>query len=182
MYMDSNIEPKLKEAEVWLQNEYAGIRTGQASPGLLDSVKVMSYGAIVPLNQVGNVSVEDARTLRVSVWDAGTLGAVEQALREADLGVSVVSDSSGMRVMFPDLTVERRVQLSKLAKAKLEDARITVRSVRDDAMKSIDKQLKDGEISEDDKFAEKESVQELVEKTNRELETLFQKKELELDN
>lgn len=178
--MDSNIESKLKEAEVWLQKEYAGIRTGQASPGLLDGIKVSNYGAMVPLNQVGNVSVEDAKTLRISVWDASNVSAVEQGIRDADIGVSLATDSSGLRVIFPDLTAERRTQLLKLAKAKLEDARITVRSVRDDAMKLIDKQEKDGDISEDEKFTQKDAVQAGVDKVNRALEALFLKKEAEL--
>lgn len=180
--MDSNIESKLKEVVVWLQKEYAGIRTGQASPGLLDSIKVLSYGALVPLNQVGNVSVEDAKTLRVNVWDASVVAAVEQGIREADIGVSLATDSSGMRVIFPDLTAERRTQLLKLAKSKLEDARITVRGVRDDVMKQIDKEEKDGDISEDEKFTQKDSVQTVVDKINNELEALFQKKEAELEN
>src|SRR5690606_2188232 len=102
--------------------------------------------------QVGSVGIEDARTLRISVWDKGAVSAIEKAIREADLGVSTVADSSGLRVIFPELTSERRTQLLKLAKSKLEDARISVRSVRDEAMKAIDKAQKDGDISEDDRF------------------------------
>jgi ribosome recycling factor len=178
--MDTEIKQKLQEAKDWLQKEFAGIRTGQASPALLDSVKVESYGAIVPLNQVGTVGVEDARTLRVSVWDASVGKAAEEAIRDAELGVSVVGDSSGLRVIFPELTSERRQQLLKLAKSKFEDARITVRAVRDDAMKAIERSEKAGEIGEDEKFTKKESVQSAVDTINQSLEALFAQKESEL--
>ena len=147
---------------------------------LLDAVKVESYGSYMPINQVGSINIEDARTLRISVWDKSAVSAIEKAIREADLGISTVSDSDGVRVIFPELTSERRVQLMKLAKAKLEDARISVRGVREEIMKSLDKQQKDGDISEDEKFAQKEKVQGQVDATNRTLEALFDKKEAEL--
>ena len=180
--METDFNTKLKEAETWLQKEYAGIRTGQASPMLLDGIKVESYGSLVPLNQVGNIGIEDARTLRVSLWDSSQVAAVEQALTEADLGVSVASDSSGVRVIFPELTAERRTQLLKLAKEKLEEARIRIRTARDDEMKVIDKSQKDGDRSEDEAFTEKESIQKQVEAANQALDTLFKQKETELQN
>lgn len=180
--MDSDIKQKMQEVKDWLKKEYSGIRTGQANPGLLDSVRVESYGAIMPLNQVGSVGVEDARTLRISPWDSSQSAAIEKAIRDADLGISVVTDSAGLRAIFPELTAERREQLMKLAKSKLEDSRITVRSVRDEVMKQIDKAEKSGDISEDEKFTQKESVQTLVTKTNNELDDLFYQKERELKN
>lgn len=178
--MNTEIKQKLHEAKEWLQKEYASIRTGQASPALLDSVKVESYGSFLPLNQVGNVGVEDARTLRIAPWDTSQVAAIEQAIRDTDLGVSIASDSAGVRVIFPELTVERREQLLKLAKSKLEDARIAVRSTRDEAMKQIEKSEKDGDIGEDEKFTQKEKTQILVDEVNRELESLFSQKEQEL--
>lgn len=174
------IGDKLKEVREWLEKEYVGIRTGQATPALLDSIKVESYGSFMNLNQVGSVGVEDARTLRISVWDKQAVASIERAIREADLGVSTASDSDGVRVIFPELTSERRVQLLKLAKAKLEDARIAVRNVRDESMKLIDKQQKDGDISEDERYAAKDSVQQQIETINRTLEGLFTQKETEL--
>lgn len=179
MNMD-RISEKLEEVVQWLQKEFASIRTGQASPALLDGVSVESYGSYMKMNQVGSVNVEDARTLRISVWDKQAVVAIEKAIREANLGVSTVADSDGVRVIFPELTSERRVQLMKLAKSKLEDARISVRAVRDEIMKAIDKQQKDGEISEDEKFTHKETIQSKVDATNRTLETLFIQKEAEL--
>lgn len=175
-----DFETKTKAVIEWLGNEYAGIRTGQASPALLDGVKVESYGALVPLNQVGSISSEDARTLRIALWDASQVKTVESAIREADFGVSVATDSSGLRVIFPELTAERREQLLKLAKTKLEDARISVRSVRDEAMKDLEKQEKAGELTEDDRYNEKEKIQKIVDETNKKLEHLYTQKEAEI--
>ncbi len=177
----NDFESRLKAIVEWLGNEYSGIRTGQATPALLDSVKVESYGALMPINQVASVGVEDARTLRVSPWDAGLVKAIETSVRDADLGVSVVTDSSGLRIIFPELTGDRRVQLLKLAKNKLEEARVSVRSARDEMMKSIDKLEKDGEISEDDKFTQKEDTQKKVETANRTLDALYERKESEIN-
>jgi ribosome recycling factor len=178
--MDQTYENRLKEIINWLQKEFATIRTGQATPVLLDSVKVESYGTYMPLQQIGSISVEDARTLRISVWDNSVVAAVERSIRDADLGVSVSADSAGVRVIFPDLTTERRMQLVKLAKSKLEEARVTVRGVRDDVMKEIDAAHKAGEIGEDDKFTKRDAVQKSVDLTNRTLEAHFEKKEEEI--
>lgn len=178
--MSQEIKKRLDEVVVWLQKEYVGIRTGQANPSLLDSVKVESYGVHLPLQQVGSVGVEDARTLRVSPWDAGQVSVIEKAIRDADLGVSVVGDSSGLRVIFPELTSDRRAQLLKLAKTKLEDARISVRAVRDEEMKDLEKDFKAGGMGEDEKFTKKEQIQKNVEDTNSKLESTFLAKEKEL--
>ena len=175
-----NFEKRGKEIVQWLQDEYAGIRTGQATPALLDSIKVESYGSMLPLNQVGSVGIEDARTLRISPWDAGSIASIETAIREANLGVSVSTDSSGLRVIFPELTSDRRDQLLKLAKSKLEDARVSVRTARDEIMKDLDTQQKEGEISEDEKYTKKDAVQEQVDAVNKELEELYKKKEAEI--
>lgn len=178
--MEFSITQKVQEATKWLENEFSGIRTGQASPALLDGVKVESYGAFMPIPQVGSVGIEDARTLRISAWDSSIIPAIEKAIRDADLGVSLATDSNGVRVIFPELTGERRTQLVKLAKAKLEDARVTVRGIRDEVMKQIESAQKSGEISEDDKYALKESIQKEIDNTNQTLETMFAKKEAEI--
>lgn len=175
-----DLKTRLQGVHTWLQDQYAGIRTGQATPALLDTVKVENYGSLMPINQVGSVGAEDARTLRISTWDASVIPAVERALQEADLGVSVASDSSGVRVIFPELTSERREQLLKLAKQKLEDARISVKSARDDSKKEIDRQQKEGEISEDEKFSQMEVVQKEIDSANKKLEDLFTQKETEI--
>lgn len=175
-----DIDTRIADINEWLIKEYSGIRTGQAAPALLDSVKVENYGSMMPLNQVGSVGVEDARTLRISTWDAGVIPAVEKAIRDSDLGVSVATDSAGLRVVFPELTSERRDQLLKLAKSKLEDARVSIRSVRDDTMKVLDVEQKEGEISEDEKFTKREVIQKKVDAANAGLEAQLVKKESEI--
>jgi ribosome recycling factor len=178
--MDNGYEKRLKEVIEFLQKEFVAIRTGQATPALLDSVKVESYGTYMPIQQIGSIGVEDARTLRISTWDATQIPAIERAIRDSDLGVSVSSDSAGLRVIFPDLTAERRQQIVKIAKTKLEDARVSVRAVRDDVMKEIETALKAGDISEDEKHTKRELVQKSVDLTNRTLEAIFEKKEEEI--
>lgn len=171
-----DFDKRAAEIVSWLQQEFTGIRTGQAAPALLDSVKVESYGSKMPINQVASVGIEDARTLRISPWDAGTIKAIEGAIRDADLGVSVSTDSAGLRVSFPELTSERRAQLMKLAGQKLEDARIRVRGARDEIMKELDKQ----DLSKDEHFAAKEKIQKSVEATNKKLEDAYKAKETEI--
>lgn len=178
--MDFEYEKKLKEVVEFLQKEFVTIRTGQATPALLDGIKVESYGTYMPIIQVGSVGVEDARTLRIATWDASMIPAIERAIRDSDLGVSVSSDSAGLRVSFPDLTADRRQQLVKIAKGKLEDARVAVRGVRDEAMKVIEAAHKANEISEDAKRDQKELVQKAVDVTNRTLEVVFDKKSEEI--
>lgn len=178
--MDIEFKHKLQETKEWLKQEYLSIRTGQVNPALLDSVKVQNYGSLVPLNQVGTIGTEDAKTLRISVWDTSLIPVIEQAINDADLGVSLATDSSGLRAVFPELTAERREQLLKLSKSKLEDARITVRSIRDEAMKEIEKEGKEGSLSEDEVFTKKENIQDEIAKINKDLEVLFIAKEQEL--
>lgn len=181
MYDFKAFDARAAEIVSWLEKEYSGIRTGRATPALLDSVKVDSYGAKVPLNQVGSVGIEDPRTLRVSVWDSGTIQAVERAIIEADLGVSVATDSSGLRVVFPELTSERRTQLLKLAKGKLEEARISLRGARDETLKEADQKEKDGSLSKDERFQVKEDLQKRIDTRNAELNTIYEQKEVEIN-
>ncbi len=181
--MAYNISPftrRTEEVAEWLIREFTSVRTGRATPALLDLVQVEAYGSRIPINQVGSVSVEDARTLRISVWDASAIRAVEKGIIEADLGISVVVDGSGLRAIFPELTSERRVQLLKLAKAKLEEARVSLRGARDDAMKEIDALEKGGELSQDEKFSAKESLQKRVDEMNSKLQSLYDAKEKEI--
>jgi len=169
-----------KDTLEWLTKEFSGIRTGRATPAILDGVTVESYGTRMSLREVGSVGIEDARTLRVSLWDSSQIKAVEKALIEADLGLSVVSDDKGIRVIFPELSADRRDQLTKLAKSKLEDARVAIRKARDEANKELDTAKKASEIGEDDAFRAKADLQKKVDDVNASLEALFAKKEEEL--
>ncbi len=161
----------------WLEKEFSAIRTGQATPALLDSVKVESYGAHMTLQQLATIGVEDARTLRISPWDASQVAAVERAIIDANLGLSVVNSDGSVRVIFPELTGERRQQLVKLAKQKHEDARVSLRAVRDEQMKVIDNAQKEGELSEDEKFSAREAVQKVIDEKNNALDNMFKRKE-----
>jgi ribosome recycling factor len=179
-YDFKKLNSKIKETEEWMKKEYTGIRTGMASPQLLDAVQVESYGQRMPLNQVGSVSIADAKSLLVTPWDASQVKAVEKAITVANLGVSLKTDEKGVRVFFPDLTSERRELLTKIAKEKHEQAKITLRSVRDEVVKDIDTKEKEGGMGEDDKFRFKTEMQKLVDAGNKALEEIFVKKKKEI--
>lgn len=132
-----------------LRREFAGLRTGRASPGLLEPVRVHAYGTEVPLNQVGNVAVPEARMLTVQVWDRALVGAVEKAIREAGLGLNPAADGQTVRVPIPQLTAERRAELVKAAHKYAEGARVAVRGVRRDGMEQIKNLEKKHDIGED---------------------------------
>ena len=180
-YDFTKLKNKIKETEDWLKKEYTGIRTGMASPQLLDSVVEESYGQRMPLNQIGSVSIADPKSLLVTPWDASQVKAVEKAISVANLGVSLKTDEKGVRVFFPDLTSERREMLIKLAKEKLEDGKITLRTVRDEVVKDIEVKEKAGGMGEDDKFRFKAEMQKLVDAGNKNLEETFAKKNKEIN-
>lgn len=180
MYDFSTLKNSMADTTEHFKSELSGIRTGQAAPALLDGVKVEAYEAAVPLNQVGSVTIEDARTLRVSAWDVSQVKTIEDAIRAADLGVSLSTDEKGVRVSFPELTSDRREQLMKLTRSKLEEARTTVRQGRDQTWQAIQKLEKNKEMSEDEKFTAKEAMEEIIKETNTSLEELAVKKESEL--
>lgn len=179
-YNFSVLDGKVAGAREWLAREYAGVRTGRASPAILDGVSVSAYGSMMPLKQVANVGIEDARTLRVTAWDAALVKDIERAVSAANLGVGTTADSSGLRVTFPELTSERREQLIKVAKHKLEEARTAIRVARDETWKEIQEQEREGTLTEDDKFSLKEELQKKIDAGNAELEKAFEKKQAEM--
>ncbi len=179
-YDFTTLDIKLNDAKEWLGREYKGLRTGRATPVILDGVQVSAYGSMQPLKHVATISVEDARTLRVQPFDMSVLKDIERAITQADLGLGTVPDQTGIRVSFPDLTGERRAELIKLAKGKLEEARATVRVVRDECWKDIQEKEKNSEMSEDDKFRAKEDMQKRVDAANDALEKTFDSKEKEM--
>ena len=179
-YDFTNLEAKLVGAREWLAREYKGVRTGRASPAVLDSIMVSAYGAMTPLKQVGNISVEDARTLRITPWDTSLVKDIERAIVSSNIGVGTSADSSGVRATFPELTGERRIELIKVAKHKLEEARASVRVVRDEIKKEILELEKEGGMGEDEKFQIIEELQKRVDTANTELEKAFASKEAEM--
>lgn len=179
-YDFSDLKQKVKDTEDWLQKEYFSIRTGRATPAVLDGVKVDSYGALVSLNQVANISIEDARTLRILPYDASQAKEIEKAVMTSNLGLSVSSDDQGVRVSFPELTTENRTTLIKVVKERLEKARISLRGERDDVWNDLQKLEKDGEIAEDEKFRAKDEMQKYIDEGNKKLDGIALHKEEEL--
>ncbi len=173
-------QTRLGEIKDWLQKELSSIRTGRASAILLDNVKVNSYGSQMPIDQVASVVSEDAKTLRITPYDVSQIKEIEKAITDADLGTSLIVDEKGVRVIFPELTSERREILIKQVSRKLEESRVSIRSERDDIWGDIQKKEKDGDISEDEKYSSKEEMQKYVDDTQKELDTLAKTKEEEL--
>jgi ribosome recycling factor len=176
------LEAKLGGAKEWLSKEYRGLRTGRATPTILDGVTVQAYGSQMPIKQVGNIGVEDARSLRITPWDMGLLKDIERGIVAANLGLGTATDASGIRVTFPELTSERREQLVKVAKQKLEEARGTVRAAREDCWKDIQAKEEEGGMGEDEKFRLKDDLQKKIDTCNEELEKLFEAKETEMNS
>jgi len=166
----------------WLKKEYQSIRTGMASPAVLDGVKVDAYGAQTPINQVASISIEGAKSLLIGPYDGSLVKHIEKSIIDANLGVSVVGTDTGVRVSFPDLTAERRDMLGKLAKQKLEDARVSVRQERDKVWNEIQSKEKDGEITEDERYSLKEQMEEQVKQFNSSLDEILKNKQEEIQS
>ncbi len=142
-----------------LRHEFGGLRTGRANAALLDGITIEAYGSLTPLNQVGSVSVPEPRMLLVSVWDKTQVAAVERALMQSNLGINPIVDGQTVRIPMPPLTEERRKDLAKIASGYAEQAKISVRNVRRDAMDNLKKHEKDGDMSEDEHKAHSGDVQ-----------------------
>jgi ribosome recycling factor len=179
-YDFKTFEQKLKDIEGWLVKEYATLRTGRATVTILDRVFVDSYGARTPLNQVANIGSEDPKTLRIAPWDSSQIATIEKAIALADLGVSTVSDGKGVRVIFPELTSERRELLVRQAGKKLEEAKVSIRNARDEVKNEINDAEKDGGMGKDEKFTYMEDMQKIVDACQNKLENLLAEKEKEI--
>jgi len=175
-------EKRIGEIEERAGKELAGIRTGRAAPAILDGVLVESYGTRVPIMQIATVNVEDARTIRIAPWDSGHAKEIEKAITVANLGLSVGMDEKGVRVSFPELTSERRTQMLKLAKEKVEELRTELRAARDRVWSDIQKQEKDKLMAEDDKFRAKDEMQKRVDSTNKVFDAALERKEKEISS
>lgn len=164
----------------WLKKEYASIRANQANPSILDAVSVEVYGSRMPINQVSSILGAGPKSLLITPWDNSVAPNIDRAIRESNLGLTVSLDAQGVRVFFPELTSERRVQLTKVVKEKLEEARIKVRTERERSLDILDRKEKESGLGEDDKFRLKSELRKLVDDTNQRLETLALKKEKEI--
>ncbi|MES2953412.1 MAG: ribosome recycling factor [Patescibacteria group bacterium] len=176
-YNFSQFKAKQKEIEEWFARELAAIRTGRATPAILDSVYVEQYGSRMQISHVAAIALGDSRSLVISPWDKVMLKEIESSISAANLGVSTSSDGSNIRVVFPELSGERRTMLGKVLKEKLEEARVRVRKERDVIKNDITAKEKAKEIGEDDKFRDIEALQKHVDEANAKLESMAGKKE-----
>ncbi len=162
------------------KREMMRIRTGRATPMLVEDIKVESYGAMMPLKQIANISVPEPRQLLIAPWDNSMLPAIEKAIKAANIGVQPNNDGATIRITLPALTEEQRKELVKVLGRRAEDARVAVRNVREDIWKAIQEAEKVGDISEDEKFSAKDALQEVVDEYNAKIESLRKEKEEEI--
>jgi ribosome recycling factor len=175
-----DLEESIKIITERLSSEFKTIQTGRATPTVLENIHIDAYGSKMHISHVAGISVEDSKTLRVSPYDKGLLKELELSINQADLGLSLASDSEGLRIIFPVLTTERRVQYVKIAKDKFEDAKIKIKLAREECKRAIEKSSKDGDLSEDDKNSKLAELQKIVDKSNEQCESLLTHKEAEL--
>lgn len=175
-----NAEQKMQKSIEALKADLAKIRTGRAHTGLLDHVQVDYYGSMVPISQVANVTLVDARTIGVQPWEKKMVQAVEKAIREADLGLNPATMGDIIRVPTPALTEERRKELTKVVKGEGEDAKVAVRNLRRDANEQLKKLVKDKAISEDDERRGGDDIQKLTDKFVAEIDKLVAEKDKEI--
>ncbi|WKB53663.1 ribosome recycling factor [Eleftheria terrae] len=173
-------EQKMQKSVEAYKHELTKIRTGRAHPGLLDQVNVEYYGSMVPISQVANVTLLDARTISVQPWEKGMGAKIEKAIRESDLGLNPASQGDLIRVPMPPLTEERRRDLTKVVRHAGEDAKVAVRNLRRDANEQAKKLLKDKLITEDDERRSQDEVQKLTDRTIAEIDKLIAGKEAEI--
>ena len=179
-YNFTKFNKEAAEIETWLAKELSGIRTSRATPAILDGVMVESYGSKMPIRELAGISVEDPKTLRITPWDQSQAKEIEKAIALSNLGLSVAVDERGVRVIFPDLTSERRASLIKISKQKLEEARVSMRKLRDYTLSDIQRIEKAGGMGEDERFRLKNELQKLVDAANKKLLECAERKEKEL--
>jgi ribosome recycling factor len=176
----ADLERRMNGALEVLRHEFGGLRTGRPSPSLLEPLVVNAYGSEMPLNQVGTVSVPDARMLAVQVWDKANVAAVEKAIRQSSLGLNPAVDGQLIRIPVPELSEERRVELKKVAGQYAEQARVAVRNVRRDGMETLKKMEKSGDLSEDDQHLYGEEIQEMTDRVIKGVDDALAAKEKEI--
>ena len=175
-----DIKRRMQGAVGVLKSEFGGLRTGRAASALLEPVNVDAYGSSMPMNQVATINVTDSRMLTVQVWDQGLVSSVEKAIRDSDLGLNPSADGNSVRVPIPQLSEERRVELTKIAHKYCEQARVSVRNIRRDGMDQLKRQEKDGEISQDEQRAWGDDLQKLTNEFIKQIEEALVSKESEI--
>jgi ribosome recycling factor len=175
-----DIQRRMEASLASLSTEFAGLRAGRASTGMLEPIMVDAYGSKMPMNQVGTISAPEPRLLTVSVWDASMAPAVEKAIRESDLGLNPAAEGTMIRVPIPDLSEERRKDMVKVAGRYAEACRVAIRNVRRDGIETIRKAEKDGLISEDDRHGQEGDVQKLTDDYVKKVDDALAAKEKEI--
>ena len=176
----SDIERRMDGALEALNREFGGLRTGRASPALLDPLTVDAYGSQMPLNQVGTVNAPEARLLTVQVWDQQLVKAVEKSVVESNLGLNPQTEGNLIRIPIPDLSEERRVELKKIAGKYAEQGKIAIRNVRRDGMDTLKQMERDGEISQDEQKSQSEGIQKLTDAQISKIDAMLEAKETEI--
>jgi len=179
-YNKEEMNRRMNGAVATLKSEFSGLRTGRASPALLDPVSVEAYGNVVPISQVGTISTPEARMITVQVWDKGLAKAVDKAIRDAGLGLNPQMDGQLLRIPLPELNQERRKELSKLAAKYAEAARIAVRNVRRDGMELLKKLEKDHKIGQDEHHTKGDELQKLTDSHVKDIDNALHTKEQEI--
>ena len=173
-------EDKMRKAVGILKKEFSGLRTGRASVSLLDSIFVEAYGSKVPLNQISNVSVPEARLITVQVWDETLINSVESTIRGSDLGLNPMIEGNLIRIPVPELSEERRKELVKVASKYSEDCKVAVRNIRRDIMDKIKITEKNKEISKDESFQSSEEAQKITDNFIKDIDLLLEEKEKDI--
>lgn len=174
------MEHKMQKAIEVLKTEFAGIRTGRANAALLDTIRVMSYGSPVPLNQVASIAVPEARLLVISPWDKGLIGEIEKSILKSDLGLTPANDGKVIRLPIPTLTEERRRELVKVVKKMSEESKVAVRNIRREANDEVKKLEKDKQVSEDESKKAHDDTQKVTDKYVALIDEVLAKKEKEI--
>jgi ribosome recycling factor len=178
--LKKSAEQKMQKTVEALKHDYQKVRTGRAHTGLLDHIQVDYYGSMMPINQVANVTLADARTIAVQPWEKKMVQVVEKAIRDSDLGLNPATSGDVIRVPMPPLTEDRRKELIKVVRHEAENARIAVRNIRRDTNEHLKKLLKDHDVSEDDERHAQVDVQKLTDRYIAEIDKVLQGKEADL--
>lgn len=173
-------DQKMSKAVGVTREEFATIRAGRANPSMFAKLVADYYGTPTPIQQLASFSSQDARTILVAPYDMGALAAIEKAIRDSDLGVNPSNDGKSIRCVFPELTEERRKEYIKIAKAKAEDGRVSVRNIRRNAKQDLEKLEKDGEVGKDDVTGAEKRLDGLTKKHTDEIDEMLKNKEAEL--
>ena len=177
----ADLEQKIKESLEYLKSQFAAVRGGRPSPKLVEDISIDYFGQRMPIKQVGSISVNPPREILISVWDRQAVSIVAKAIESSNLNVSANTDGNLIRINLPPLSAERRQELAKVVKKESEEARIKIRSLRDEVNKKIRQREENGEITEDQELKLKEQIQKSIDKANKDIEEMLEKKIKEIE-